>query len=205
MKALAASVALALFGGNAVAQTTLSFRCINGESDVVCETGATQLVVDVTLVNSDACFSFRNAGPDPSSIARIYFDDDSGILSNAVIVNGPGVLIADVRTPGPLNLPGGNTVDFEATSRYVAVQPPPHNGVNPGEHTRICFDVPAGTTIRDLRLLLASGEIRIGMHVIAFENSESGSFINDPVCLADYNEDGVVNSSDYFDFIIDFF
>jgi hypothetical protein len=197
--ALAASFAFAAALATrspAHASDPISFTtsCSKNDPDNVA-TGA-QLFVTVSDPGGDqVTFHFYNTGPNPSSISEIYFDDGS-LLGIASITNGPGVVF--VTDADPLNLPAGEDCKppFEvsgAAFRAEATPPPPFHGVNPDEWVEITFDLQAGMTFDDVIAELGSGELRMGMHVIAFEGGGSESFINDPptaVSLASFGATG---------------
>jgi hypothetical protein len=158
---------------------SLGFYNITNNSVADVAIGKAQLSVDVTAVSDDGLFTFRNIGSPDFSITDVYFDDGS-LLGIAGIVNTPGVSFAIGANPP--NLPGGNSmpIPFEATSRFLAdsnapVQP---SGVNPGESLGILFDLQGGKGLDDVLSQLASGELRIGIHVQGFADGKSESFVN---------------------------
>jgi hypothetical protein len=169
---------------------TLGFSCITYNSAPDCASGEAQLSVDVTdLGSGQVLFDFMNAGPDASSITDIYFDDGT-LLGIAGLVDADdnalgyygdaGVDFSPGASPG--NLPGGNTIGFVTTTDFLAdsdpaVQP---NGVNPGEMLEIVFNLQPLGTFADVLSELASGELRIGIHVQGFSGGGSESFVNVP-------------------------
>lgn len=148
------------------------------------------MYVVVSAVAGQADFTFYNGSLFQSSIARIYFDNDTlGDISS--IINGPGTNFSE-DFPGPGNLPAGRTLDtpFEADVAIGAIAAPPHNGINPltpQEWVRVSFDLPPGETLEDIVGELDSGEMRIGMHIIALPDGSSESAISVPepgtICL----------------------
>ena len=62
-----------------------------------------------------------------------------------------------------------------------SVSAPPKNGVGPSEWVAIEFDLLGGQTINDVIAELTTGELRIGVHVIAFATGGSEGFINIPI------------------------
>lgn len=143
--------------------------------------GESQLTVQVLNAGSgQVSFTFMNAGPVAMSITDVYFDDGT-LLGIASIVNGSGVSFSQGASPG--NLPAGNAADpdFEATAGFTADSDPPTqpNGVNPGEELTIIFNLLPGMGFGDVMNAIASGELRIGIHVQGFEFGGSESFIND--------------------------
>jgi hypothetical protein len=158
----------------------LGFACITGNLAGDCTIGEAQLAVDVTDEGGGQVrFTFTNAGPDATSITDVYFDDGS-LLGIAQIVNGPGVDFSQMATP--TNLPGANNVSppFQTTAGFSAdsnpaVQP---NGVNPGESLAIIFDLMGGQTYADVLNDLATGTLRIGIHVQGYASGGSESFVN---------------------------
>ena len=148
--------------------------------------GEAQLFVDVTDAGSNqVLFTFENTGPEASSICDVYFDDGSlrSLLSIDSIDNSwTGVSFS--QWAKPKNLPGANDADpdFETTAGFSVdsdpkVQP---NGVNPGEYLGILFDLQANLSLSDVYEQLASGELRIGIHVQGYDSGGSESFVNDP-------------------------
>ncbi len=165
---------------------SLGFYNITNNSGVNAATGEAQLFVNVTAEPANqVLFTFGNLGPLASSITDVYFDDGS-LLGIAGIVNTPG-LVSFSQGAKPLNLPGGSSmpIPFVVTSGFSAdsnpaVQP---NGVNPGESLGILFSLVVGPdgksqTYSDVFSELASGELRIGIHVQGFANGGSESFAN---------------------------
>lgn len=133
-------------------------------------------VVDFTFHNE----SFYDDIPIESSIARIYFDDDS-LLHIADITDGPGTTFS--QSARPKNLPSGKTLEppFLTTEEFSfnSEAPRPHNGINPGEWVRITFDI-SGGTFEELIGKLNTGAIRIGTHIIAFSDGSSESAVTIP-------------------------
>ena len=178
-----------------MAAVTLTFDNITGNNLGDAAIGEAQLSVVVddpngTMdLNADqVLFTFQNAGPDASSITDVYFDDGS-LLGIADLIdaddNGgdPGVDFSEGASPG--NLPGGNNANpsFQATAGFTADSDPPAqpNGVNPGETLGIIFDLQGTQTLADVYDELATGELRIGIHVQGFASGGSESFVNNPV------------------------
>jgi hypothetical protein len=180
---------------------TYTFNNITNNNATNAQIGEAQLTVDVSEVAGHANqvdFTFRNVGPNASSICDVYFDDGTllgiaDILQSSGVVFGPGA--------SPKDLPGGNDIDpaFHTTKGFSAdsepeVQP---NGVNPGEWLTIRFDLINGSNYQMILgalnrgLLLQPGDnpdnpdpnldtLRIGIHVQGFPNGGSESFINGP-------------------------
>jgi hypothetical protein len=187
--ALAGSVALALMTTpKDAASITYKFYKgtihVNNPTDAAI--GEAQLSVDVTDAGGgQILFKFLNSGPRASSIAQIYFDDfDSDpLLKNiAKINNGRGVSFSMGATPG--HLPGGDeaTPAFEKPPDFSvgAKSPPSKKGVGPGEYVGILFNLKTGKAFSDAIAALDNGNLRTGMHVIAFASGGSESFVNDP-------------------------
>jgi len=161
----------------------LGFSCLTGNLAGNCAIGEAQLAVDVSdLGGGQVSFLFTNSGPEASAISEIYFDDGT-LLGIASIIDGLGVDFE--QDANPPDLPGGQTAipPFEVTAGFLAEsQPAPSmNGVGPGETVEIIFDLQGGGAFADIIDELTTGELRIGIHVIAFEGGGSESFINVPV------------------------
>lgn len=147
-----------------------------------CDDPRVNLSVNVTGAPGFVDLTFYNDSTVASSIARIYFDNDS-LLGTQQITNGSGT---DFGTafPGPGNLPGGKNLvpPFEADREFTigANAPPPENGINnagTGEWVKIRFELTGGGTAEDVINELDIGVLRIGLHIIAFDDGSSESAI----------------------------
>lgn len=176
--ALAIAVSAALAPSPAGA-AVYSFDCITNNSATNCTAGETQLTMDVTAVSGGVRFLFSNIGAIASSVEQAFFDD--GVLSGTTITieNGTGVVFAQDGSPG--NLPGGNSISpqFDTSFSFSADPPPSTNGINPGETLGLVF---SGGSVSLAGVLddLNSGDLRVGLHVIAYANRGSESFVNRP-------------------------
>jgi hypothetical protein len=162
---------------------TLGFYCLTDNLAGDCTIGEDQLTVELSDQGGGVVeFHFRNAGPEASVISEIYFDDGSLLVLSAVI-DGPGVDFEPDADPP--NLPGGEEAipPFQVTEGFLAesVPSPSMNGAGPSEWVKIQFNLQGGQTIADVIDELTNGELRIGIHVIAFESGGSESFINLPI------------------------
>ena len=171
---------------------TFGFGCVTNNNATNCADGVGQLSVEVLAGPgaTQASFTFKNAGPDASSITDVYFDDGT-LLGIASITNMTGVSFTQGASPG--DLPGGNTIGFETSAGFLADSTPPAqpNGVNPGEQLTITFNLLPGTTFAQLIAAIedgvgcnvdnsCAGTLRIGIHVQGFANGGSESFVNNP-------------------------
>jgi hypothetical protein len=187
---------LALFCVNTQAEPTYSFTHIvePGDGPVELNDGAigeAQLFVDLIDLGTQVEFMFTNTGPLASSITDVYFDD--GILLGIVsISNGPGVEFEQLATPP--DLPGGNNLvpPFVTSEGFSADSNPPVEplGVNPGEFLGITFDLMSGGIHADVVDDLASGDLRIGIHVQGFASGGSQAFVNNGIVDGDGDGDG---------------
>lgn len=187
-------LALALFCTSVEAGPTYSFIHIaeSGDGPTQLADGAIgegQLFVEVDDPNpSDGQidFIFTNIGLEASSITDVYFDDGT-LLSIASITNTPS-LVQFSQLASPPDLPGGNNLlpPFVTTLGFSADSDPPTEsfGVNPGESLVITFDLQAGGVLNDVIDELASGVLRIGIHVQGYDSGGSESFVNNGVIPA---------------------
>jgi hypothetical protein len=187
---LVAATAATLFGVTAVlfagaaSATTLGFGCISNNIAADCAIGEAQMAVTVSDPGSNGVlFTFTNTGLDASSLTDVYFDDGSLLGISLIIDNPPDVDFGSPATPS--NLPSANNVSppFVTTAQFSAdASPPPASkGVNPGETLGVQFDLINGKSYADVLSELASGEVRIGVHVQAFASGGSESFVNLPL------------------------
>jgi hypothetical protein len=161
---------------------TLGFYCLTGNLAGDCTIGESQFIVNVNdLGGGSVEFHFRNLGPAESVISEIYFDDGS-LLALSSVIDGPGTNFE----PGanPPNLPGGENAipPFNVTATFLAeaVPAPSMNGAGPSEWVRIHYTLQGTQTYADVINELTNGDLRIGIHVIAFQSGGSESFINVP-------------------------
>jgi hypothetical protein len=142
-------------------------------------------------------FLFQNANWGvQSSVARVYFE--SGLLGDIhAINNGPGVNFVgpgSVPFPGPDNVPGAQNAPhqpFQTTPDKLAKagNPPPINGINPGQQMEIIFQLQDGKYIDDVFAGISAGlagdidedSLRMAIHVIDFESGGSESFMLVPL------------------------
>jgi len=124
-------------------------------------------------------FEFINVASD-GTIARIFFDDDNGLLSDLAIFAQSGVSFRtnEQATVSPENLPGGDTIGFTADAALssAAKDPMPHNGINPGDSLILSF---LGRDLAEIEAALAEESLRIGLHVISIGEFSEG-FVNTP-------------------------
>lgn len=188
---------LALAGLASAGYQTAGFTCITNNNLGDCAIGEAQLFLDViwgdnpstvgpaTIGANDVLFRLYNTGPEKAVIEQVFFDGIGGVL-NLGIYNGSGVLFhQDVKCkqgvcePDPGNLPGGNVYSFVADDSYTADPDAPVNGIGAGEQLGILFSVTPDTYEAVLAALTA-GDIKVGIHAIAYESGGSESFLNGP-------------------------
>ena len=174
-------LALGLFCADVEAAPTYSFVNITNNDAGNAAIGEAQLFVELLDPGSNqVTFMFTNTGPQASSITDVYFDDGALLGIASIDDSLPGVEFSQNATPP--DLPGKNNVTppFETTAGFSADSDPPvqPNGVNPLEWLGITFDLAAGRGFDDVVTDMASGELRIGIHVQGFANDGSESFIN---------------------------
>jgi hypothetical protein len=178
----AAGAALVLSLGSTTADAaTLGFSCITNNSAANCAIGTAQLTAELTdLGNGTVEFLFKNTGANPASITQIYFDQPTPSIMGLSSMSGSSGV--DFRQLSNLNLPAGNGIGFVATNGFGARPPVSPNGVNPGEWLRLAFTLNQGSTFASLLTNLATGDLRIGMHVQSIgANGQSEAFVNQAV------------------------
>ena len=167
----------------------IGFYNITGNNVGDAAIGEAQLFVDVTDEGDGrAHFTFMNLGPEASSITDVFFDDGT-LLRIAEIIDAdegggdPGVDFSQDAKPG--ELPGANNAvpEFETTAGFSADSDPATqtNGVNPGETLAVIFFLQGSQTFATVEDELATGLLRIGIHVQGFASGGSESFVNNPL------------------------
>jgi len=205
---LGALLALGTIPMPAEAVVTYGFHCItyNDSSGTNAGVGQSQLFVDIEPFGAgQVLFRFWNEGPEPSSIADVYFYDGSllGIAAlwdadEAIDIDGDGA--DELGHPdvdfslgaNPQNLPG--IKDLKLSHGFIEdssdSDPPVRpNGVDPGEWLGIVFDLKPERIYQDVLTDLGSGAVLIGIHVQGFEHGECGETSN-----GDDGSDSFVNN-----------
>ena len=166
-----------------------SFKNITGNKAVDAAIGESQLFFSVGSYNdSQIEFLFTNIGPEASSIADIYFDDDVPLMTWSHFSQmGEGVLFSEGAKPK--NLPGGNDplYSFSANYSFDSENPVQPNGINPGEVLGIVFDFTEDYGLEDIIAGLTDSSLRIGIHVQGFDSGGSEGFINNTNTTATNN------------------
>lgn len=190
MKRMTLVLAFLLVPALSQAGVIYGFKAITSNNAANVLAGEAQLTVEVSAYGTNqVLFSFRNAGPAVCSITDVYFDDGT-LLGIASINNEPGVSFSQGGSPP--NPPGHSSINFNTSAGFLADSDSPvsSNGVNPGESLGIVFNLLSGVsydnTLAALRLSLGSPGVdvtdglRIGIHVQAFGDGGSESFVNGP-------------------------
>jgi hypothetical protein len=174
-----AAMALAVFAAPASAGPIYTFGCITDNSAGDCAIGEAQLSMEVIDEGGGLVgFKFFNDVGEASSIADVYFDDDSLLGVSSITDSGVGVAFSDPANPP--DLPGGG-LSFTATSSFDSDSPIVANGVNSStEWLEITFSLQSGGTYQDVIDALGTGDLRVGLHVQGFQSGGSEAFINNP-------------------------
>lgn len=175
--------AAGVFAAAPARAVSIGFDCLTQNDPDDCAIGESQFSVQLTdLGGGSVRFHFSNAGPLTSVLSEIYFDDGA-LLALAAVIDGPGVDFEPDANPP--NLPGGQNAvpPFQVTQGFLAeaVPSPAKNGVGPSEWVKIDFTLQNGMTFADVVEDLTTGDLRIGIHVIAFDSGGSESFVNTPI------------------------
>ena len=175
-----------IFAMSASGMVTYNFVHILEEGDAAQELadgaiGQAQLFLDVNdLGGSQVLFTFRNAGPEASSITDVYFDNGSLFSIESIDNSDLGVSFSQLATPTELS--GGNNLPepFVTTAGLSADSDPPvqPNGVNPSESLAIQMNLQAGQNFNDVINELNSGDLRVGIRVQGYASGGSEAFVN---------------------------
>lgn len=185
---VAAVFALSSFSAKAAFMTVSP---VSSDDSMAAEIGSAQISIEVENAGMDPIsgdtlleFSFHVDGPDQMAITQVYFD--GGFLDMIVSIDDSDPGVAYQIDRGPPVLPGGKPRGFNATDGLRAGAKPPtrHSGIDPGEWMTVTVSLQDGFTFADAVSALMDGSMRIGMHVQAFPDGSSLSFINDPLVPA---------------------
>lgn len=146
---------------------TIAFTCITNNSGT-CGSFAGYFTGDVVVSGNQMFATISNVGLD-GSIGQIYVDapNDGAGYSLTSLIEGPGVDYNPPNVGSPSALPSSNTANPTFVTNFFATasSPVPTNGVNPGEFVTLVFTLSGGQTQSSIDSLLASGDLRFGLHV----------------------------------------
>jgi len=171
------------------ANITLGFNNITGNSAIDAAIGEAQLSVDIIDIGSSQVkFVIHNDGPGTSSVQEVYFRDGAVLDLVSLIDFDDGVggdPNVDFSEGAPGNgLPGASTawkdaIFFDASADSPG---PITNGINNGDPTGdwlgVIFDINDLYTYTDVETQFLQHDMEIGLHVQAFGDGKSESFIN---------------------------
>jgi len=180
-RALAVGAVAFVSVGYAVDSQAVSFGldCISNNNPVDCLIGESNLAVDVTDAGGgNVDITVSASGGDALSVANVYFDGD--VLSGIVAIGDSPPDVDFEEGGAPPDLPAGNTVGFSADFSASAEPPAPTSGVNPGESVTFTVSIAPGFDFGDVIDAMNSLDLRVGVHVIAFESGGSESLVTVP-------------------------
>lgn len=140
--------------------------------------GEQQLSFTISDVSEGVYFLFMNTGDQACSLTDIYFESSLGTLESLISVDDSYEGVSFSQGANPSNMPRWEKVDFEPILGMTTDSDSPAvslNGVDPGEWLGITIGTQAN--LDQVCQELNNQSIRIGIHVQAFENGGSESFI----------------------------
>lgn len=148
---------------------TIAFSCITNNSGT-CGSFAGYFTGNVVVAGNQMLATISNVGLD-GSIGQIYVDapGDGAGYSLTSIIEGPGVDFNGPNVGSPSALPSSNTANPEFVTNFFATagNPVTTDGVNPGEFVTLVFTLSGGQTQSSIDSLLASGDLRFGLHAVS--------------------------------------
>ena len=149
-----------------------AFDCITDNLSSDCELGTSQLSGTLEDLNGGVVrLTLFNEGPEDLVVASLYLE--SSYLAGLTIGDTEGTSFS--LGGAPANLPGANQ-SFEVDLYATADPAPPKNGIGPEESGVFDLVLADGATLGDL-----FSDLRVGVHVIAFESGGSESLTAQPV------------------------
>ena len=189
----ASVVGLSMFAAAPTASAaTIAFSCITNNSGS-CGSYAGFFSGNVVVSGNQMLATISNNGTD-GSIGQIFVDAPGAGAGYSLtsLIEGPGVDYNGPNIGSPSALPSSNNANptFVTNFYATAVSPAPDNGVNPGEFVTLVFTLEAGQTQSLIDSLLASGDLRFGLHVVslgdfseAFVSTGGGSPVPEPTSM----------------------
>jgi len=179
---------------------TYTFDAITSNNPANAAAGETQLRMDVTGIEGSATvtFTFSVVGTIPMSITDIYFYVGGGLpaiwgtsfagFSYSPPWNGQSG-VSFTLIANPFLLPGGQSYGLPWYSLVFSCDsgnPVVPKGINPGESLGLTFNLPSGSDVTTVVNALDgwltdkkfdSGDLVVGLHVQAINNTGSESFV----------------------------
>jgi hypothetical protein len=167
---------------------SFNFSCLVGCDDTLAVGSQLYLQVlhDIDASNGvdpNVYFKFFNMVGVQSSVEQVSIDGMDGFTK----LTGSGTSFVEANSPNPKNLPGGNTASpafvedftYEAVSNNgLGFNGKPAAGINTAGETMEFYKA---ADYNAVIAAMASGDLRFGLHVIAFANGESATYLNNPV------------------------
>ena len=118
-------------------------------------------------------------------VTTVFIEDPGGVLGGGGLfdalnsvgtVDGSGVLYKDSEPLGTLQGKNNVSPSFVSTFMFDPRSPGAHNGIDPGESGSFKFN---SATVAAVEAALASGTIRVGLHIqqIGTNGTESAGYI----------------------------
>ena len=180
-QAVLLGAAMAAFGATSAQAVSIPLDCFTNNLVGDCAIAEAQITLEVTdLGGGSVDVTIANAGADALSIANVYFD--GAILSGITAINDDPNDVVFALGGAPVVLPGGNSLSppFSVDFLVSAANPAPFRGINPGESLSLTLAIADGFDFADVVAALGSGDLRIGMHAIAFGSGGSESLVTIP-------------------------
>jgi hypothetical protein len=152
-----------LIAGAAQAVAFGGFTCITNNDAGNCAIGESQLSADLT----GDVLTITMSGSNPAVVEQVFIDAPG--VTGGIFVGGVGVVDFGNAVAGG-NLPGGNPVGFTSVVNFAADNPAPRNGIGYHSQDTLVLQVGGFQLTGDL------SDIRVGVHVIGFEDGGSEAF-----------------------------
>ncbi len=174
---LSVVVAVCLVAGRVDAIPLMSFDCITLNLASDCGIGEAQLSGSVVASNGDALLTIQMTGLADGVVERVFIES-SIVSAISFSGSGGGGIVNFTGDGSPGTLPGGTGVGFVTAVSASADNPSPSNGI--GHHNQDDTSPQSGMFLLtllggDFNDLLS--DLRVGVHVTAFESDGSESFV----------------------------
>lgn len=128
--------------------------------------------------SNNVSFLFENTAPagETMSITDIYFSNTPTYFSSLVSIDNsdPGVSFSQYARPGSLPAGGGWNWGLSADSNSPKITA---SGINAGESLTILLALAGGTSFSDLMNGISNNDFAVGIHVQAFSDGSSESYV----------------------------